>query len=452
MSRTAIVIGGSVAGLFSAKALARHFDHVSIIERDTYPDDPVFRDGTPQAHHGHMMLAGGQEALDTYFPNIRKQMIQEGIQEIMWGRDAALMLPGSGWMPRVVTDSISFSCSRPRIEFMMHQSMIHDPKFTFHLNTSCTSLIMDGDKVIGVNIQDKATKIHDVIHADLVVDASGRSSRTPEWLESMNYSAPKETIVNAYLGYATRWYQESENFQADWRLMYILPNPKTGNNRALLIMRLENGLRSVVVYGANRDYPPTDEAGFEAYIKSINAPEEIMKHAEPITPIYGYRRTENCLRHYHELKHRPENFIVIGDAVCGFNPVYGQGMSIAGRGAITLDKLLSERNLGKGFARTFQKRLYSALMGAWIMSTGADLAYPGTEGTPPNFITRNIQNYLNYIQESLFGTDEDYAATFNRVLNLKIHPASLLHPRFLLKSLRVNRYKVVRQKMVENPV
>lgn len=451
MSKNAIVIGGSIAGLFTAKALTRHFEHITIIERDEYPDEPTFRDGTPQARHAHIMLYAAQHAVNTYFPDLTAQMEAEGVDKIVWGRDSALYMPGAGWMPRPETDCVTFTCSRPRLEWMMRRSLLDHPQITFRTQVLCTGLVMDGDTVTGVNLHDKVTRQADVLHADLVVDASGRSSKTPEWLEALGYPTPKETVVNAYLGYATRWYREPEGFKADWKAIAAFANPRTGDNRSGLILRLENGLWSVVVYGANQDYPPTEEAGFMAFAKSLNVPEiyEAIQHAEPVTPIYGYRRTENRLRHYHQLKRRPENFIILGDAVCSFNPVYGQGMSVAGKEVMALDNLLSKRGIGKGFAAAFQKRLSATIQDAWLMATGSDLAYPGTDGTRPNAIMRKMQQYLDFIQMSLIGHDADFAYTFLRVLNMKARPFALMHPRFLFKALRANRAKPAPSVFVE---
>ena len=196
----------------------------------------------------------------------------------------------------------------------------------------------------------------DELAADLVVVADGRNSRLPDWLTALGYEPPQETVISSFQGYASRFYRPAARFQADWKALYIQQAPPA-DPRGGLVSPVEGGRWLVSLVGGDGDYPPTDEAGFLAFARSLRSPAlyEAIAGAEPLTPIAGQRATENRLRHYDRLGQFPEGVVAVGDAVCAFNPVYGQGMTAAALGAEVLDRWLrGERRTRPGRGSVFQ--------------------------------------------------------------------------------------------------
>jgi 2-polyprenyl-6-methoxyphenol hydroxylase-like FAD-dependent oxidoreductase len=441
--KTAIVIGGSMMGFFAAKVLAQYAEQVIIIERDSYPDEPKPRNGTPQARHGHILLGAGQKALDQFFPELRGDIQAAGIKTIMWGRDTALL--AGDWLKRVETDILTFACSRLWLEWAIRRRIVTVPNIQILADTHCTGLLTTADKTVitGVTIEQKRGGTPQELPADLVVDCSGRESKLSEWFTALGYAMPPEEVIDAYVGYATRWYKEPANFQADWLILATFPRPEQGIKRSAGILRVEDGQWSVIANGANRDYPPTDEAGFLEFLQGLPTPKiaEYIQQAEPISPIYGYRNTANRLRHYEKMSRRPANVIAMGDAVCSFNPSYGQGLSVVGIEAGVLDTMLKNGEYAPDFAAQFQQRIYSAIGDAWLMATGGDLVYPETTGPRPGLVAQLVQTYINKMTTIVTPHDTQAAETFFRVMQMDKRPSALLNPLFMLKTLQYSFFQ-----------
>jgi len=281
--------------------------------------------------------------------------------------------------------------------------------------------------------------------ADLVVDASGRSSRAPDWLEKLGYGRLEESHVNAFLGYASRLYTPPVNFKRNWQVLFIQTRPPNGT-RGGAIFPLEGGRWLVTLAGTAHDYPPTNEAAFLEFARSLPVPDlyEAVCHAEPLGPISGYQRTENQWRHYERLARWPEGLIVIGDAVCAFNPVYAQGMSVAALGAEVLDNYLHPNGtVTPGLE--FQRQLARMLEVPWSLATSEDYRFPGTTGGQRSMALRFVHWYLPRLQ-LLSVEQRDVYIKFTQVLHLLAPPSILLHPglvaRVLLNAFR-GRYRHV---------
>jgi flavin-dependent dehydrogenase len=216
-----------------------------------------------------------------------------------------------------------------------------------------------------------------VYRADLVVDALGRRSRTPEWLVELGYSAPRESEVDSFLGYVTRKYRR----KPDTPMILIVPVPPD-NPYGGLVFPEEDETMVVMTAGFNKHYPPTDPVEFEAFIQRLGPEfQEALKGAEPISEPYGYRGTSSRWRHYEQLKRWPERFVVLGDAFCGFNPIYGQGMSVAAMSAVALaDGVRSSHGNLDGVAKSTLRQIGGITRAIWFLATSADLEWPGTQG------------------------------------------------------------------------
>jgi 2-polyprenyl-6-methoxyphenol hydroxylase-like FAD-dependent oxidoreductase len=317
-----------------------------------------------------------------------------------------------------------------------------------------SQLCVRNDRVTGVVLRHRTGEQHEEeLSADLVVDAGGRGSRAPQWLTSLGYGSVQETSVKIEVGYATRIYRCPAQLPAGWKTLFIYGKPPD-DKRGGVIFPIQGGYWMVTLSGALRDYPPDDEAGFLAFARSLAQPDlyEAIKDAEPVTPIAVYKYSANRWRHYERMRRLPEGFIILGDAACSFNPVYGQGMSVAAVEAQTLDRCLREQeqfagnNGVAGFTRRFQQAIARDIKTPWLLSTGEDLRYPGAQGKRSPSI-RLLNRYMRRVIE-LTASDPQMAATLLRVRHLLKPLSTLFRPRIILAVLR-QELTTVRRKPAE---
>lgn len=432
----AIVIGGGIAGLLAGKVLAKYFEQVTIIERDRYPSAPEPRQGVPQSSQSHVLLARGQRIFEELFPGLCEEILNQGTQLVNWTADCPLLLLGH-WAPRFPSDIISYGCTRNLLEATVRRRLANNDSIKFLETTQVTNLIADTNNatITGVQIQNSDGSKTD-LNAQLVVDSSGRNSKASKWLQMLGYESPKETKVNSFLGYATRFYESLSNSLPKCKALYIMPQAPE-DTRGGTLYQIENGRWMVCLMGVARDYPPTDEGGFLNFARSLKQPEiyDAIIDGKPLTPIYGYQRTENCWRHYEQLSRMPENFIVLGDATCTFNPVYGQGMTVAALGAETLDRCLTQHS-GKltGFALRFQKQLAKVNATPWMMATSDDFRWSTTQGGQPNLVTKLMHWYLDQVMQTASKNAEVYKV-FMELIHMLEPATKLFQPNILVRVL-----------------
>lgn len=435
--RQAMVIGGSMAGLLTARILAEHFERVIIVERDRLPSGPELRNGVPQARHLHLLLARGAQILEELFPGFGAELEAAGAPSIHWGKEAINLL-ASGWTPIFESSVKTRSASRAFLEWHVRQRLLSNARIQVMEGYQVDGLLTTPDKtrITGLQVKARGSQQGEQnLDADLIVDASGRGSHTPEWLETLGYGHAPETEINSFLGYATRWYKHPPSFPAALKMMIIGSRPPdflSGGG----IIQVEHDQWIVTLAGVNKNYPPTDEAGFLEFARNLLSPElyNVIKDAEPTSDIYGYQRTANQWRHYEQLERWPESFAVIGDAACAFNPIYGQGMTTGALSAMTLKACLDEQ-AGKplnGLGQRFQGRLAKVLETPWLMATGEDLRYPGTVGGNPGWSDRLVQKYIDRVIQS--GASSTVVMdSFMRVMSLLEAPTTLFAPRIVLQ-------------------
>jgi 2-polyprenyl-6-methoxyphenol hydroxylase-like FAD-dependent oxidoreductase len=436
-SNRAVVIGGSLAGLSSAQVLAEFVDEVLIIERDTFADEPAPRKGVPQGRQLHQILLQGRRNLEELFPGIHTELFAKGATELDFVADAAWFNPVFGQGPRYKSDLMITVASRELVEFQMRQRVLANPRVK----------VLQGHDVVGLRYSTNEQRVDGVIvrergengqqseySADFVVDASGRESKASQWFEQLGFAAPAIESINAFVGYAGRYYKRTEDPQRDWRMIWILPSPPE-IPRAAIAFPLEGDRWLVTLIGAAKDYPPHDEEGFLSFAQSLADPHiaQLITSAEPISPITSFRRTEAHFRHFERLDRVPDGFIVVGDANCSFNPFYGQGMTMAMAGPLLLREMLkkhkprSGQHRFAGLAKPFFKKLARKNMVPWTLAAGIDSLYPTTEGLKRGLLSKLIFWYMNPMLVISSYNPEVYKR-FVRVLHLLKSPLSLLHP------------------------
>lgn len=421
----AVVLGGSLAGLLAARVLTDHFDRVTVVERDRFPAGAAFRPGIPQSRHLHVLWTRGLELLEGLFPELEKTLIHAGAVELGIPDDV-LWLTAAGWRERFdVTRLLTFS--RPLLDWALRTRLTTGGASLEVLEDhEVAGLIPHGRDVAGVELRSGES-----ITADLVVDATGRGSRAPSWLASLGYPAPPETLVDPLLGYASRYYAIPSGFDPGWKALYLQADPPATRRTGGLFPQ-EGGRWICSLSGAGRDYGPTGEAAFLEFAKGLRDPVlyEAIRDAEPLTPITGFRRTANHRRHYERLPAWPRGFMVMGDAACAFNPIYGQGMSVAAISAAQLDRCLRESP--RGLERRFQRRVARSGAGAWLVATGEDLRYRETEAAPTGLRTRLINAYVDRVVAAA-NVDRRVCASLLDVIALSSPPVSLFSPAVLAR-------------------
>jgi 2-polyprenyl-6-methoxyphenol hydroxylase-like FAD-dependent oxidoreductase len=439
--RHAVVIGAGIAGLMAAGALARRFDHVTIVDRDTLPAEPRFRNGVPQSRHLHGLLRGGLDVMEQLYPGLESELIAAGAVRVS-GADF-LRLSAAGWSKRFDGPPL-VAASRELIEWTVRRRVLASPNVYVLDGHEAIGLIAsaDGTQVVGIQLRGRRTFAVTPLYAELVIDASGRNSRAPDWLETLGYGRPKDTVINSFLGYASCVVAIPERFAADWKIVMIGDKPPA-MPRAGVLAPIEGNRWMVTLGGYARDYPPTDRDGFLEFARSLRSDliYRAIRDAEPLTRISGFRATTNRRRHFEQMARWPERFVVVGDGACAFNPIYGQGMSVAAKTAASL-RLALENCDRDGFARRMQGSVARTATAAWVIATGADVRYPTTEGRRSGAVDRIIRGYLDLVIEVSM-QDAVVNDAFRRVVNLIDAPAALFRPPVAWRTLTGSRQPIL---------
>jgi 2-polyprenyl-6-methoxyphenol hydroxylase-like FAD-dependent oxidoreductase len=439
--RHAVVIGGSISGMLAARILSNHFDRVTVVERDTFPSGSEHRPGVPQARHLHFFLKRGLMIMDELFPGVREDLLAAGSHLVDQGEDFRILYR-SGWSPKKNIGLEMITFTRPLLESSIRRRLSANPKVRFLEGFEVSGLVADASHsaVSGVRLVPRKRTdetVEEILNADLVVDSSGRMSPAPDWLQELGYEAPKDTVVDAFWGYATRMYEPPPDFKADWKILFLMNRPPY-QPRAGIIQPVEGNRWVVTIAGVMHDYPPTDEEGFLQFAKSLPSPElyKTIEHAKPASRIWGYRKTENRLRSYELLPRMPKGFVAFGDSVCASNPVYGLGMTIACLEAKELDQHLSKSQGGRTLEPLkFQKALAKVTAAPWALATAEDLRWPATKGGEITSKVKFMHWYLEQVFQLIPVNPEVYRR-FQEVNHMLKGIEALFHPKVLGPVLR----------------
>jgi len=372
--RHAVVIGGSLAGLATAAALARHMDAVTVVDRDTFPGRPGRRRGLPQGQHLHALMVSGRRALEDLLPGLTDDLVKAGAVEVGAPRDN-LWLSAAGWCTRFPATHVVPSASRDLLDWVLRRRVAALVGVRLRQGYDVVELLADRpDEVVGVRMRSHDGRVEEC-RADLVVDASGRSTKTPTWLRELGYETPRRSVVDSRAGYSSRFYRIPTGFDGDWRCISIGNQPPRTTRGGALI-QVEGDRWIVSLFGYLGDHPPTDEDGFLTFAASLRHPvlHDTIARAMPAGPVHGFRSMASQRWHFEELPKWPERFVVVGDAACTLNPVYAQGMSVAAVSATALDRWLSVRDGEPGGCAVFQRELGGLIDWAWGVAVGADSA------------------------------------------------------------------------------
>lgn len=436
----AIVIGASMGGLLAARVLSDHFRHVTLIERDNLPEHAENRKGVPQGQHLHALLVRGEQIFSRLFPGLAADLIQAGAVQVD--------LPGDFlWFQEGVYkvrfhSGLTMTCmSRPLLECYVRRRILAIKNLTCLQQHDVQSLVTNADRtrVMGVKVRRRAEgSDEESLEADIVVDATGRGSKSPKWLETLGYPKPKESVVKVDVGYTTRMYRQEAGLLPNAKAIFTLPAPPQGK-RGGGLFPIEGGRWMVTLAGWLGDHAPADEQGFLEYAKSLPNQDiyNIISRAKPLNDFVTHKLPSNLRRHYERMTSFPDGYLVMGDAICSFNPVYGQGMSVSAMEAEALDNCLKRaggRNSLRGLAQSFFKGAARAIENPWTLAAGEDFRFPGVEGPKP-MGTDLINRYVSQVHKTTM-YDRETTRAFFQVMTLTHSPKILFSPAIVLRIVR----------------
>lgn len=373
---TAVVLGGGLAGLLAAAALARRMDEVVVVERDVFPDEPKPRRGLPQGHHSHILMRGGVEAFEKLAPGTIAKLYQAGAKKRGLPYQALARGP-EGWMERLETDAYLLLSSRDLLDHVVREQVLASDRITVVESTRVIGLVGDRAKVTGVRIENGAQQ-QSIIRADLIVDATGRGSDAPRWLVGLGLPPVQEDLVDAGIVYVSRWFEAPAGTRDDFPGVMIQMQTGTGKpGQGAGLLPMENGRWILSLFGSRGGEPPNDPEGFARFARERHHPiiADLVAQATPVGPIRTYRNIADRRRRFDKLS-MPEGFVVIGDAASALNPVHGTGMSVAAQCALVLGAELDRGGLRPGFAKRAQAAISKVNGGAWQLAVGTDQGLP----------------------------------------------------------------------------
>lgn len=426
--QTALVIGGSMAGLFAARVLSDFFQSVVVVDRDYYPSEPQNRKGVPQSFHVHRLLPKGREIMDTYFPGFIEDLVEKGAYD---GSDK----PGYVVTPlgelEVTSPIEDAGSSRALLEWTLRERVMTRPNIKWVTDIEITGLTQSDDHLAITGVWGKKRKTGEQVWlgADMIIDASGRLTKLEHWLKQLNKTIPASERLHTHIGYTTRYYEVPEEADQSFTDIIVqgVPSKEIG---AGLFSFQENKRAGIILYFAGGGkYPSTDGETFESDISNLfdTRIADTAKGFIPITEPRGYRIQECARRHYEEAADWPKGLIAIGDAFCNFDPLFGQGISVAAIEARILDQCLKERTfLEDGFEQHFMRNIQQAIEPAWWTSGLSDLQWPGVsyEG---NGTLSDVSFALTYLEQYMIKAFEEKKQGKTELVNRYFGMIGLLH-------------------------
>jgi len=430
----AVVVGGGYAGLVVARVLADHFAEVVILERDPVDDDTGVHPHAPQAHHAHAMLAKGGEILERLFPGLRAELHDLGAPVFDYGERISFLQP-AGYAPRCRTGVLIQSFTRDELERRLRRRVLALSGVTLLASARCEGLLMERPGTVSrvvYRVDGSGEPVH--LEADLVVDASGRSSGLDRWLGDLGVSVPDRRVVKARITYTSmnfaRPEQGPEDFDIAYQMAFAPDIPRGG-----IVLAVERNRWTCSLFGFDHQAPPTDDQGYLDFARSLANPRlaDLIEHRTSPEPTRQYVSVNNQWSQYHKVSAWPERLLALGDSVCVFNPVYGQGLTVAALEARLLHRMLAARRTGAdgldGLSRKYQRRVARLLVAPWTLSSNSDLMW-NPHGRP---LSARAAHWYNQRVFAAAVHDPKVWTRFAKVANMVAPPIVLFHPSMLVK-------------------
>jgi 2-polyprenyl-6-methoxyphenol hydroxylase-like FAD-dependent oxidoreductase len=439
IGRQAVVVGAGMAGLPVARVLADYFEQVAVLERDILPGDAYHRSGTPQSKHVHGLLSGGQRALSDLFPDFEQDLVRAGAVPLRVGLDLRAEMPGYDPFPQRDLGWTVYSMSRPLIEFAARQAVAQYGNITLYPRCRARSFEAspDGMAVTAVRFENGNGSI-ERLGADLCIDASGRGNLCLGLLQSIGQAPPAETVIGVDIGYATAIFAIPQDLSVDWKGVRTFAHAPQ-SSRAGLMLPLEGNCWMLTLGGRCADKPPGDRDGFLAYAQQLRTPTiyNAVRGARQLGEAVRFGFPASVWRHFEQVEPFPRGLLPIGDVLCRFNPIYGQGMSVAAQQALLLQQLLrrqvQEPEPLAALAPAFFAGAYGLIETPWAQAAVADFSFPETKGERPPDLARSFE--FRAALTRLAASDPDVHKLMVEV-QLLVKPPSVLRDLDLLERVR----------------
>lgn len=449
-ARTAVVLGGSHTGMLAARALAGLAERVVVVERDVLPDGPAPRKGLPQARHAHMLWSGGVQAVEELIPGVTGALRAAGARRTPVTTDMVVM-GARGWFRRWPESHHVILAGRDLLDATIREQVLRDERIELLGGVEVLGPQGDGGAVTGVRVRARGGVARDdaaapepgtewVIPAGLVVDATGRGSRAGRWLEDLGLPAVERREVDSGLAYASRLYRAPEQARSGYPIVNVQPDPGDGTpGRAGFLLPIEDGHWIVTLNGTRGGEPSPSDDDFVRFAREeLRHPVigELLERAEPVSGVSYTRATVNRRHFYERMPAWPENFVVLGDALAAYNPLYGHGLAVAAQSAVILRDTVRRRGWGTaGLARRVQKAVARPVGTAWDLAVGQDVFCEGATEDGPTLRDRLVAAYVGRLMLTATGNGR-IARRVTDVTSLERGPGVLLTPAVLLAALR----------------
>ena len=435
IGQNAVVIGASMAGLCAARVLADRFVHVTVVDRDTLPDAPTWRSQVPQGRHPHLLLARGARLLEGWFPGIVDELYAGGAVEIDLAADIH-WYQGGGVARRPPSSLRGPSMSRPLLERTVRTRLAALSNVTIVGDTEIAGLELDatGRRVVAARLADGHH-----LPCDLLVDASGRHAHSLPWLEQLGYPSPDVSRVQIDTRYMTQQLRRTDDPARDWKAAGVIDDPAT--KRLAMALPIEGDRWLVLFGGVHGETAPTDPDERLAYARSLPSPviADLLATCDPLDDPTTHRFPSSQRRHVERLKRFPLGWVLLGDAIGSFNPIYGQGMTVSAQQANALGEALDRSGrIDRAFSRRYFKTASRTVNVAWSTAVGSDFNYDETTGPKPP-ATDLINRYMDRVVTAAQHNDS-IALRFNEVVAMIRKPATLLTPAFAFRVLRCSHW------------
>ena len=431
-----MVFGAGIAGLLAARVLADHADRVTLVERDRLSSGP--RRGVPQGWHAHALLPRGQHILQELFPGLRAELVAGGAVSYELLDEARTVVGGHRLCRAPMLDTPGLALSRPFLEDNIRRRLLERSNVTLLDGWDAIEPVIEDGRVVAARIGRSAPASHgseeQVLPAELVVDAMGRAGRSATWLAHAGYGRPATEEVALDVGYSTCYLEMPDGvFGQD---LGTLISGSPGNPRSLAAFKVEGDRWVFGLGGMCGDHPPADREGFLDFAASVvrNTMPDLLpavQQAKQLTKIFQARYPSAIRRRFDRMARLPAGLLALGDSLCSFDPLYGQGMSTAAIQAIALRDSLAR---GAGLERRYFQAAIAAVTPVWKMALAADLAIPGVSGKS-SLSSRALGRYIERVQHAATHSPAAAVAML-RVLTLLEPPASLFSPSIVRQVLR----------------
>lgn len=435
----ALVIGGGIAGLFTARVLSDYYEEVLVIERDELPDKPSNRSGTPQAFHIHRILPRGNVILERFFSGYIDDLLAHGASPT---QNQQIQFINQYGRTELAFPDKNASNNRALLEWVLRERLKQRVNISFRPNHDVKGLLVTSDKkqVIGISIQQKGQQENTTLLADLVIDASGRSSKLVKWLGDLGYNLPTAERLKVSLGYSSCYYQVSPE-QTDKLFSAMIDDKFSEETCISMASPMENNILGTLLYNAGgKYYPPTDPAEYLAEFGRLSNPliKEMLEDLEPLMNPRGYRLSECVRHHFEQMQDWPTGLLVLGDALCSLDPIHGQGMTVAAIEAEMLDTCLKEqiKQPQVNFERNTLQQMQNAIEPAWWLCTVADMRIDG------------VEYFGSHSLEGITFAQRYFDLFLKQAMQIKDSKVNLFQPYLMMNGLLISPYEVMNVSML----